>query len=55
LEEFDERLVRIVECRFFGGLTIEETAETLEVSDATVSRDWTRARAWLNRELTRDL
>jgi len=54
LEEFDERLVRIVECRFFAGLTIEETAETLEVSDATVSRDWTRARAWLNRELTRD-
>jgi RNA polymerase sigma factor (TIGR02999 family) len=54
LEKFDERLVRIVECRFFAGLTIEETAETLEVSDATVSRDWTRARAWLNRELTRD-
>ena len=54
LEEFDERLVRIVECRFFGGLTIEDTAEALEISDATVSRDWTRARAWLNRELTRD-
>jgi len=54
LEKFDDRLVRVVECRFFAGLTIEETAETLDISDATVSRYWTRARAWLNRELTRD-
>lgn len=53
LEEVDERLVRIVECRYFAGLTIEETAQTLDISEATVSRDWTRARAWLNRELTR--
>lgn len=52
LEEFDERLVRIVECRYFAGLTIEETAQTLDISEATVSRDWTRARAWLNRELS---
>lgn len=51
LEEVDERLVRVVECRFFAALTIGETAEALEISEATVSRDWTRARAWLNREL----
>ena len=55
LEEVDERLVRIVECRFFAGLTIAETARALEISDATVSRDWMRARAWLNRELLHDL
>lgn len=54
LEELDERLVRVVECRYFAGLTIDETAEVLAISDATVSRDWTRARAWLNRELTHD-
>lgn len=53
LEEIDERLVRLVECRYFAGLTIEETARVLDISEATVSRDWTRARAWLNRELTR--
>lgn len=52
LEEVDERLVRVVECRYFAGLTIEETAQALDISDATVSRDWTRARAWLNRELS---
>lgn len=51
LEEIDERLVRIVECRYFAGLTIEETAHALDISEATVSRDWTRARAWLNKEL----
>lgn len=55
LEQFDDRLVRIVECRFFAGLTIEETAEALDISDATVSREWTRARAWLNREMARDV
>jgi RNA polymerase sigma factor (TIGR02999 family) len=47
----DERLGRIVECRFFGGLSVEETAETLGVSPATVKRGWTVARAWLFREL----
>jgi DNA-directed RNA polymerase specialized sigma24 family protein len=40
-----------VECRFFGGLNIDETAEALGVSPATVSRDWTIARAWLHAEL----
>ncbi len=42
---------RLVELRFFGGLTIEETAEVLEVSPATVKRGWTLARAWLRREM----
>jgi RNA polymerase sigma factor (TIGR02999 family) len=51
LEGLEDRLVRIVECRFFAGLSIEETAQALSVSEATVSRGWTRARAWLNREL----
>jgi RNA polymerase sigma factor (TIGR02999 family) len=41
----------IVECRFFGGMSIEETAEVLEISPATVKRDWTLMRAWLRREL----
>lgn len=45
------RLARVVECRFFGGLTEEETAETLGVSDRTVRRDWVRARAWLHDRL----
>jgi len=49
----DERQVRIVECRFFGGMSIEETAEALQLSPATVKREWTLARAWLNRELSR--
>lgn len=52
LAEIDERQVRVVECRFFGGLTLEETAKALDISTATVSRDWNMARAWLNRELT---
>jgi len=52
LEALDERNCRIVECRFFGGLSIVETAEVLEVSPATVKRGWTMARAWLNRELS---
>jgi len=42
----------IVELRFFGGLTIEETAEVLEISHATVEREWKMARAWLRRELS---
>lgn len=52
LEAVDERQVRVVECRFFGGLTIDETSEVLDISPATVGRDWRAARAWLNRELT---
>jgi RNA polymerase sigma factor (TIGR02999 family) len=51
LEEQEPRLARIVECRCFGGLTVEETAEALEVSPATVKRGWRLARAWLYREL----
>jgi len=51
LVNFDERQVRVGECRFFGGLTIKETAAALDVSEATVNRDWKMARAWLNREL----
>lgn len=51
LEKLDGRQARVVECRFFGGLTIEETAKTLGVSEPTVNRDWKMARAWLNREL----
>jgi RNA polymerase sigma factor (TIGR02999 family) len=52
LGEVDPRQVRIVECRFFGGMSIEETAEVLAVSPATVKREWALARAWLNRELS---
>lgn len=55
LESLDERQVRIVECRFFGGLTIDETARALEISPPTVSRDWRMARAWLNRELAEQI
>lgn len=51
LEALNARQCRVVECRFFGGLSNEETAEALDVSPATVKRDWTLARAWLNREL----
>lgn len=51
LESQDERMCRVVECRFFGGLSIAETAEVLKVSPATVKRDWDMARAWLSREL----
>jgi len=54
LEKLDERLVRVVECRFFAGLTEEETAEALEVSVRTVQRDWRKARAWLLRELSHE-
>ena len=52
LAAVDPRQVRIVECRFFGGMSIEETAEALDVSAATVKREWALARAWLNRELS---
>jgi RNA polymerase sigma factor (sigma-70 family) len=51
LAQLDPRQVRVVELRFFTGLSIEETAEVLAVSPATVKRDWTLARAWLHREL----
>ena len=54
LAALDARQARIVELRFFGGLTVEETAEATGVSPATVKRDWTLARAWLKRELGAD-
>lgn len=52
LEALDERQARIVELRFFAGLTVEETAELLEISPATVKRNWTLAKIWLRRELS---
>jgi RNA polymerase sigma factor (TIGR02999 family) len=52
LAELDERQSRVVELRYFGGLSVEETGEVLNVSSATVRRDWTFARAWLQRELS---
>jgi RNA polymerase sigma factor (TIGR02999 family) len=52
LEAQDAELARVVEVRYFGGLSIEETAEALGLSPATVKRRWTLARAWLGRELT---
>jgi RNA polymerase sigma factor (TIGR02999 family) len=51
LEAVDSRLAAVVECRFFGGLSIEDTAQALGISVATVKRDWTLARAWLYREM----
>ena len=51
LSRVNDRLVRVVECRYFGGLTIPETAEALGVSHTTVSEDWRFARAWLHRAL----
>jgi RNA polymerase sigma factor (TIGR02999 family) len=52
LERLNPRLARVVECRFFAGLGIEETAGATGTSPATVKRDWAVARAWLNRELS---
>jgi RNA polymerase sigma factor (TIGR02999 family) len=52
LAELDARQSRVVELRFFGGLSLEETAEALRVSVGTVRRDWSLARAWLFNELT---
>jgi RNA polymerase sigma factor (TIGR02999 family) len=51
LERLDARQAQVVECRFFGGLSLDETAAALNTSAATVSRDWTFARAWLHHEL----
>ncbi len=52
LAQFDPRKVQVVEMRFFGGLSVEETAEVLKVSPVTVMRDWSTAKAWLYREMT---
>jgi RNA polymerase sigma factor (sigma-70 family) len=51
LAEMDQQQGRIVELKFFAGLSIEETAEVLGISHATVERDWKMARAWLRRQL----
>lgn len=53
LAAFDERKSKVVELRFFGGLSVEETAEVLDVSAVTVMRDWDLARVWLLRELSK--
>jgi RNA polymerase sigma factor (TIGR02999 family) len=55
LESLDERQSRIVEYRFFGGMTIQDTADALGVSPATVKRSWATAQAWLYRDLKRSL
>lgn len=54
LEEFDSRKTRLVELKFFVGLSLEETAEIMGISMATVKRDWQVAKAWLHKELTRE-
>jgi len=51
LEQGSERQARVVECRFFGGLSVEDTATALGISPRTAKRDWTFARAWLRREM----
>ena len=55
LATFDARKVRVVELRFFSGLTVEETAQVLDVSADTVARDWRMARTWLMRQLSQGL
>jgi RNA polymerase sigma factor (sigma-70 family) len=52
LGELDSRKSRVVELRFFGGLSVEETAEVLKISQETVHRDWRMAKVWLLRELS---
>jgi RNA polymerase sigma factor (sigma-70 family) len=52
LAAIDERKSRVVELRFFGGLSVEETAEVLKVSPETVMRDWKLAKVWLMREIS---
>ncbi len=54
LDALDPDLARIVELRFFGGLSIEESAETMGTSPATVKRGWSMARAWLRKEMSRE-
>lgn len=51
LERFDARLCRVVECRFFGGMTVEETSIAMGISPRTVDRAWQKAKAWLYREI----
>jgi RNA polymerase sigma factor (sigma-70 family) len=51
LSRVDDQKARVIELRFFGGLSVEETAETLGISPSTVAREWRVARVWLHREL----
>lgn len=53
LAEMDPRKARVIELRFFGGLSVEETAEVLKLSPQSVMRDWKLAKAWLTREMSR--
>ncbi len=53
LAEFDERQARVVELRYFSGLSIDETADILGVSNVTVRRDWNMAKAWLHQQITK--
>jgi RNA polymerase sigma factor (sigma-70 family) len=53
LAKLDRRRAQVIELRFFGGLSVEETADVLQVSPQTIMRDWRLARAWLTRELLR--
>jgi len=55
LAQIDEQQSRVVELRFFSGLTVEETAEVMGISKATVKRDWSMAKAWLHREISGDI
>ncbi|HEY1212006.1 MAG TPA: sigma-70 family RNA polymerase sigma factor [Bryobacteraceae bacterium] len=55
LARMDPRKARVVELRYFGGLSVEETAEALSISAVTVMRDWSSAKAWLYREMTGDV
>lgn len=54
LEREDERLVKVVELKYFGGMSIEEIANALEISEATVKRDWNVAKLWLLREISKN-
>ncbi len=53
LQKFDEQQARVVELRYFSGMSLEDTAEVLKISRATAARDWAMAKSWLHRELTR--
>jgi len=54
LAQVDERQAKVVELRFFSGLSVDETAEVLQISPATVKREWSMAKAWLHREISND-
>ena len=54
LSSFNERLGKVVELRFFAGMTVREIAEIMQISESTVDRDWLKARGWIYRELMRD-